>query len=100
MVFPETNAPLRTDADFRSGVYENHHKFRSILENVYGLDMIKHFPIGDALHLIDLGITKRLLLGWKAGSLNNFNAKFSSNDIKNVSLFLRGVGLNFSKKLG
>lgn len=75
MIFPELNAALRTDAEFRSGSYGGHHKFRSILESVIGLDMVLDFPIADVLHLIDLGITKRLLCGWKNGSLNNFDAK-------------------------
>lgn len=88
MIFPQLNAPLRTDAEFRSGVYDQHHKYKTILETVVGLDMIKDFPIGDVLHLIDLGITKRFLYGWKLGNLHNFNAKWSANDIRNVSDFL------------
>ena len=75
MIFPELNAPLRTDSDFRSRIYERHHKHDSILEEIIGIDMIKDFPIGDALHLIDLGITKRFLVGWKSGCLGNQNAR-------------------------
>lgn len=93
MIFPQINAPLRTDAEFRSGAYERHHKTRTIIEKINGIDMINSFPIGDALHLIDLGITKRFLMGWKMGTLNNYNAKWSANDIKNVSMFLRQTKL-------
>lgn len=88
MTFPEISAPIRTDTEFRSGTYGSHHKNKSILESVIGLDMIRDFPIGDALHLIDLGVTKRLLCGWKSGSLNNFNAKWRASDIKIVSDYL------------
>lgn len=50
--------------------------------------MIKDLPIGDALRLIDLGVTKCLLQGWRTGSLNNFNAKWCADDIKIVSDYL------------
>lgn len=89
MIFPEINAALRTDAEFRARVYEGHHKTDSILEKIHGLDMVLDFPIGDALHLLDLGITKRFLNGWKCGNLNNHNAKWSANQIQNVSKFLQ-----------
>lgn len=50
MIFPETNASLRNDLDFRSRVYEGHSKFDSVLETIRNLDMVKDFPIGDSLH--------------------------------------------------
>lgn len=89
MIFPELSASLRNDKDFRSRVYDGHHKFDSILEKIDGLDMVKDFPIGDALHLIDLGITKRLLNGWKSGTLNNHKAKWSGKQLNDISLFLK-----------
>lgn len=89
MIFPELNATLRTDAEFRAGIYENHHKERTVLEKIINLDIVKDFPIGDALHLIDLGITKRFLQGWKLGNMNNYNAKWSTRDIENISTFLK-----------
>lgn len=88
MIFPEISAPLRTDAEFRARVYEGHHKNDSLLEQIHGIDMIRDFPIGDSLHLIDLGITKRFLNGWKSGTLNNLDAKWSAAQIINVSNFL------------
>lgn len=89
MIFPEINAALRNDADFRSRVYEGHYKFDSILEEIRDLDMIKDFPIGDSLHLIDLGIMKRLLNGWKTGTLNNFSAKWSAKQTEGISSYLK-----------
>lgn len=88
MIFPDINAPLRNDAEFRAGAYEGHYKQRTIIENVSGLDMIEHFPIGDALHLIDAGVTKRFLQGFITGNLNNYNAKLSSSEISKISDFL------------
>lgn len=63
--------------------------------------MIRQFPIGDVLHLIDLGITHRLLLGWKNGSLNNFNAKWSARQIIEISEYLvrTKLPLEFSRSL-
>lgn len=50
--------------------------------------MIKHFPVGDSLHLIDLGVMKKCLLGWKDGRFGNFHTKWSAKDINIVSDFL------------
>lgn len=101
MIFPETKAPLRNNSDFRAGKYEGHYKKRTIIENIKGLDMIKHFPIGDALHLIDLGITKRYLQGFMHGTLNNFNSKLSSQEINQISNFLTNCTLpiEFNRQL-
>lgn len=93
MIFPDTDAPLRNDSDFRARVYEGHHKHDSILESIIGLDMVNDFPIGDALHLIDLGISKRFLNGWKTGSMNNHNAKWSAQQIDKVSKYLQSCKL-------
>lgn len=93
MTYPDINAPLRNDKDFRSRIYEGHHKHDSILETIVGLDMINDFPIGDALHLLDLGITKRFLNGWKCGSLNNHDAKWSASQTESVSKYLQSCKL-------
>lgn len=93
MIFPDLDAPLRNDCDFRARIYEGHHKYDTILESIIGLDMVNDFPIGDALHLIDLGITKRFLNGWKSGSLNNHNAKWSAQQIDAVSKYMQGCKL-------
>lgn len=93
MIFPDFDAPLRNDSDFRSRIYEGHHKHDTILESIVGLDMVNDFPIGDSLHLIDLGITKRFLNGWKSGSMNNSNAKWSSQQIDAVSKYLQSCKL-------
>lgn len=63
-VFPRTDCPARTDADFRARAYGRHHKEDSPLLQL-NIDMIKQFPVGDSLHLLHQGLMKRLLLGWK-----------------------------------
>lgn len=54
----ERRSELRTNESFRSRLQAGHHHGRSILEDL-PIDMVSAFPIGDALHLFDLGIMKR-----------------------------------------
>lgn len=55
----ERERELRTDKLFRERFQAQHHSQRSILEDL-PIDMVKHFPVSDSLHLIDLGLQKRL----------------------------------------
>lgn len=57
----ERNNELRTDSLFRNRYQPEHHKKDSILE-LLPIDMVKAFPISDALHLFDLGITRRYIM--------------------------------------
>lgn len=54
----ERKNELRTDEQFRGRYQPSHHHERSILEEL-PINMIQAFPVSDALHLLDLGITKR-----------------------------------------
>lgn len=56
-VFLGTNFPKRTNEGFRTRLYGLHHKITSPLEEL-PVDMVEDFPVGDALHLIDLGMFK------------------------------------------
>lgn len=50
--------------------------------------MIEDFPVGDSLHLIDLGIMKRCLIGWRDGNFGSYTTKLCYRDITLVSDFL------------
>ena len=50
--------------------------------------MIEDFPVADSLHLIDLGIMKRCLLGWRDGSFGTFKTKWAARDTVKVTDFL------------
>lgn len=50
--------------------------------------MVNDFVIGDALHLRDLGITRRLLEGYMNTSLTNVDASLSKNDISEINEYL------------
>lgn len=54
----ERDNEFRTDQRFRQRLQPEHHLLRSVLEDL-PIDMVKQFPVGDSLHLIDFGVTKR-----------------------------------------
>ena len=69
-----SRGPKRTNNGFRNTIYGSHHKFDSPLLQL-PIDMVQDFPISDSLHLIDLGITKRCLTGWRDGSFDTYRTK-------------------------
>nr|CAI5867347.1 unnamed protein product [Callosobruchus analis] len=86
-IFPRIQCPKRTDYGFRSRQYPSHHKCYTPLENLQ-VNMVDDFPVADSLHLIDLGVMKRCLMGWRDGSFRSFRVKWSATDTKNISEFL------------
>lgn len=50
--------------------------------------MVDDFPVSDSLHLIDLGVMKRCLMGWRDGTFRSFRMKWSAKDAENISTFL------------
>lgn len=87
VTFPNLDCPKRNDQDFRANKYEEHHKQESPLLKL-NIDMIEDFPVTDSLHLIDLGLMKRLLIGWRDGKLGKYLTKWSARDIAIVNSFL------------
>ncbi|CAH2207551.1 jg27715, partial [Pararge aegeria aegeria] len=87
VTFPETNCRPRTDQEFREKKYGPHHKKDSPLLRL-PVDMIEDFPVADSLHLVDLGIMKRLLVGWRNGNFGKYITKWSARDTELVSIFL------------
>ena len=67
VVFLNESAPLRTDASFREKIQEDYHTGTTILENL-NIDMVKSFPL-DYMHLICLGIMRKLIWVWIRGPL-------------------------------
>ena len=66
MTFQETEGlSLRTDQTFRRQVQEEHHRGISIFCEL-PIDMVKSFPL-DYMHLLCLGVMKRLILVWMRG---------------------------------
>lgn len=97
MSFPRIDLPNRTDSSFRNRADPDHHKEDTPLERL-PIDLISDFPVADSLHLIDLGLTKRCLIGWIQGSYN-FNTKLSANDINSISNLLRECNNQMPKEI-
>lgn len=51
--------------------------------------MIEAFPVSDSLHLIDLGIMKRLLIGWRDGNFGTYLTKLRAQEIEYLDEFLK-----------
>lgn len=66
MIYPELNAPKRTNDKFRNGTYSTHTKVESILLKL-PIDIVQDVPTADGLHIIDLGtiFTMKNLFKWK-----------------------------------
>lgn len=91
-VFPKLDAAKRTDHDFRNNVYfGSHQRELTPLLRLKTLDMIQDFPIGDCLHLLDHGITSKILNGLIQGKLTNIDAKWSDSQMKLVSRYLSSI---------
>jgi len=69
VIYPETNCPLRTDEGFLAKVDEDHHlpNLSSPFVNL-PVNLVSQFPL-DPMHLVYLGVMRRLLLSWVKGLL-------------------------------
>lgn len=97
VVFLNLNAQLRTDESFRSKRDEDHHHGTSILEDL-DIDMVKDVPL-DPMHLIYLGVMRKLLLLWLKGPLTSRLPRLKFNNIceKMVS-FSSWIPRDFARK--
>jgi len=68
MTFPETVATLRTDQDFKDMTQEEHHLGTSPLAGL-SAGLVSHFVL-DYMHLVCLGVTRRLITTWIKGPLS------------------------------
>lgn len=93
VVFPKLHCPLRTDFKFRLKHYGRHHAGQdSPLLKLPGFDMVKDVVIADSLHLLELGVTKRLLTGWRDGTLG-YIGKLPASKIQQLSEAVVSVNL-------
>lgn len=80
MTFPERNAPLRTDVMFDEMDCEEHHTGETLLRQL-NVGLVSQFPL-DYMHLICLGIMKKMLGIWSSGPLH---VRLGHNTIKSIS---------------
>lgn len=83
VVFPVTGRPKRTGELFRNMHYTDHQKVDTPL-NKLPIDLIKDVVVADPLHLLELGVMKRLLIGWRTGNLG-FQSKWSARQQEEIS---------------
>jgi len=97
--YPGKLGSLRNDASFRAKTDIDHHNGTSYLE-LLSINMVENFP-HDYMHLICLGVTRRLISFWMKGSLFK-KYKLSSSQIVEISrrlVSLRGyVPREFARK--
>uniref|UniRef100_A0A182KBA3 Uncharacterized protein n=1 Tax=Anopheles christyi TaxID=43041 RepID=A0A182KBA3_9DIPT len=92
MVFTGT-AEATTDAEFRSGKYAiGHQKRPTPLLDTKRMDIIKCISLADELHLLHIGLMKKLIKVYAEGSLTPFT-KWKSADSKEVSNILVKIKL-------
>lgn len=89
--FAEFNANMRTDNTFRNRLQPNHHKIKSLLEDLEKPDgsplinMITQFPTSDPLHLLEEGVMKRSINLWMKGKGEYKRKKWSKETIDGLS---------------
>lgn len=84
--FPEINAPKRTDEQFRMHIDDSYHISYTVLEEIPGLDLVKDFVL-DYMHLICLGITRKLFNLWVHGNTRCLQY----HDIERISVELQNI---------
>lgn len=82
--FPELSASLRTDDTFTMQLQKEHHKYNSILITDLHIKAISQVPL-DAMHLVYLGITKKIIFCLINGDLN---VRLNSRKISQINDYL------------
>lgn len=100
VVFEHTACEERTNEGFRNRAYDciamdiyhrymKYHKYASPLEDL-PIDMVKQFIVADDLHLLHLGLMKRLLIGCMSGNLG-YQTKWSASQMSEISHKLKEI---------
>jgi len=86
MTFPETDARLRTDEDFKRMADEDHHRGPSPL-SVLPVGLVTGF-VYDYMHLVCLGVVRKLLKFWQGGAVrsgDNVASRLPSSSLRLLS---------------
>lgn len=83
VIYTETHNALRTNDTLKKRAHIEHHTGDSILENL-SIGMVSQIPL-DYMHLVCLGIMKRLLQIWLKG---NKNVRLSIDNVHKISSHL------------
>lgn len=80
------NNKRQTDALFRANAYPKHQRAITPLVDLPNVDMIQDFVVSDPLHLLELGVMKRLLIAWRIG--NMLCARWCDNKASEITDYL------------
>ncbi|KAL1480331.1 hypothetical protein MTO96_034729 [Rhipicephalus appendiculatus] len=89
VVFPKTNAALRSDLDFAEKSCPEHHVSNTPL-SVLPFGLVSGFPY-EYMHLVCLGVQKKLIQLWKGERRSTFRLRH--DQISELSTKLTSVGL-------
>lgn len=101
MAFLELNSVVRNDEDVKKMLDENYHRGPSILSET-NIGLVSNFPL-DYMHLVCLGVTKKLLEFWTKGkqgvrlfkedieSINNILESYRKCTVKEFSRLPRSL---------
>ncbi|XP_055640812.1 uncharacterized protein LOC129778130 [Toxorhynchites rutilus septentrionalis] len=89
MIYPDLNAPKPMDEMFREKKYQCHQVLDTPLAKL-PIDIIEDVIVADSLHLLELGVMRRLLNGWRTGSLTS-KLKWSTFEKNEISKFLCSI---------
>lgn len=97
VVLLENSSSLRTNKSFRLKQQPEHHHGPSILETL-NIDMVQQFPL-DYMHLVLLGVTKRILCLWLRGNKSVRLTKVQIDNLDEAFLLTKGYIISdFSRK--
>lgn len=105
-IFPQTFAAKRTDAEFRSGAYDKHYQIYKLRENgklkrtpvvspllQLPIDIVEDVIVADSLHLLHLGIMKRLILSYKDGHNGSDESRWTNSVVESICNILKTIKL-------
>lgn len=80
VVLQKTDAPLRNNQSFVTGKDASHHKQKAKESPLYslGVDFVRDFPL-DYMHLVCLGVMRRLMMRWKSSKQKEIKRHLSYN---------------------
>ncbi|KAM7286796.1 uncharacterized protein ISCGN_003897 [Ixodes scapularis] len=87
MCFPDLDAPLRTNASFRRAEQEDHHIMETILKEL-PIDIVDQVPL-DYMHLICLGVVRKLVLLWLKGDKTYRIGSASRDSVSGANIEMR-----------
>lgn len=96
VTYPELNSKLRNDVEFKEKLYEDYHKDTSPLEKL-NIGLVSAVPL-DYMHLVCLGVVKRLLKFWVKGPMNvRIPPKYLNQVSKQLIEMRRYIPLEFCR---